>query len=70
MEVRVRPSSQHEDLIRRIHRYKKRVYSPARIRYPMMRVDFDPTETATRRTRRQQVQADLLEPGLDIIITR
>ena len=22
--------------------YKKRVYSPARIRYPMMRVDFDP----------------------------
>lgn len=23
--------------------YKKRVYSPARIRYPMMRVDFDPT---------------------------
>ena len=30
--------------------YKKRVYSPARIRYPMKRVDFDPKGSATPRT--------------------
>ena len=44
--------------------YKKRVYSPARIRYPMKRVDFDPERRAQpAEPGRQQVRAHLLGRG-------
>ena len=44
--------------------YKKRVYSPARIRYPMKRVDFDPNGRAEHpEPGREQVRAHQLGRG-------
>ena len=44
--------------------YKKRVYSPARVRYPMKRVDWDPQRrTQPAEPGQEQVRAHLLGRG-------
>ncbi len=41
--------------------YKKRTFSPNRIKYPMKRVDWDPKgDRNTAEPRQEQIQADLL----------
>jgi anaerobic selenocysteine-containing dehydrogenase len=49
--------------------YKKRVYSPARIRYPMMRVDFDPNGERNPQNRgASKYKRISWEQALDIIV--
>ncbi len=49
--------------------YKKRVYSPARIRYPMMRVDFDPNGNRNPQNRGvSKYKRISWDQALDIII--
>ena len=43
--------------------YKKRVYSPNRIAFPVKRVDGTPTESVIPRTRQEQVRTHLLGRG-------
>ncbi len=50
--------------------YKKRVYSPARIRYPMMRVDFDPNGERNPQNRGvSKYKRISWDQALDIIIS-
>ena len=50
--------------------YKKRVYSPARIRYPMMRVDFDPNGERNPQNRGvSKYKRISWDEALDIIIS-
>jgi trimethylamine-N-oxide reductase (cytochrome c) len=50
--------------------YKKRVYSPARIRYPMMRVDFDPNGNRNPQNRGiSKYKRISWDQALDIIIS-
>jgi anaerobic selenocysteine-containing dehydrogenase len=49
--------------------YKKRVYSPARIRYPMMRVDFDPNGERNPQNRgKSKYKRISWDEALDIIV--
>jgi anaerobic selenocysteine-containing dehydrogenase len=50
--------------------YKKRVYSPARIRYPMMRVDFDPNGNRNPQNRGvSKYKRISWDQALDIIVS-